>query len=688
MVSEFVKNMLLIFMLVKRCISLLFLLVLFGASTTSFARVSRRAAIDSLTGALQQQKNDTNKISLLQLLSFKLSAVNPELGIKYGKEALALADELNWDKKNARLYKTIAINYRNLSDYSSALANYYKALQIERKHRNKRREATILNGIGNTYAQQSDYPKALKHYLKALRIHEGAGYDRGVAIALSNISTVYLNLGEYTKALESCQRALRIHEKSGDKNEIANVTGNIAAVYLSEGKLDESLAYFQKSLDLFRETANENGVAATIGNIGEVYFMQRNYTAAIEYSKEALAANTALGDQLGVAGNLIALGECFFAIDTVTNPFGSDRREIEPRLSRYRRASGIPSDKSARLATALGYLQKAVKVANEIGVPDVSMEAYRAQVAVYQEMKDSRHALSSYQHYVAIKDSVFSKNNEKKIVQQQMQYEYGKREDSIKLVNANKEKEAAIRYVRQRNYTYLGVGGVLVLVLFSFFMFRNNKLLGKEKKRSDDLLLNILPAEVASELKDTGSTAARHFDNTTVLFTDFVNFTQASEKMSPQALIDEMHTCFTKFDEITSKYKIEKIKTIGDAYLAAAGLPIPDPDHAAHVIQAAKEITDFMTTRYNRLGDKTFQVRVGIHSGSVVAGIVGVKKFAYDIWGDTVNTAARMEQNSEAGKINISQTTYELVEDTFACEYRGEVAAKGKGMMKMYFVSA
>lgn len=208
-----------------------------------------------------------------------------------------------------------------------------------------------------------------------------------------------------------------------------------------------------------------------------------------------------------------------------------------------------------------------------------------------------------------------------------------------------------------------------------------------EKQKSDDLLLNILPEEVAEELKEKGATTAKHFDNVTVLFTDFVNFTNAAEHMSAQGLIDELHNCFKGFDEITDKYGIEKIKTIGDAYLAVAGLPTPDTNHAENVVRAAIEIKAFMAERLTKLGNNnTFQVRIGVHSGSAVAGIVGVKKFAYDIWGDTVNTAARMEQNGEAGKINISHTTFELVNDKFKCTYRGELDAKGKGMMKMYFV--
>ena len=209
----------------------------------------------------------------------------------------------------------------------------------------------------------------------------------------------------------------------------------------------------------------------------------------------------------------------------------------------------------------------------------------------------------------------------------------------------------------------------------------------KEKQRSEALLLNILPEEVAEELKAKGATTAKHFDNVTVLFTDFVNFTNAGERMSPQGLVDELHTCFKAFDEITGKYNIEKIKTVGDAYLAVAGLPTPDAKHAENAVKAALEISAFMQVRFKERGDSTFEVRIGINSGNVVAGVVGVKKFAYDIWGDTVNTAARMEQNSDAGKVNISESTYELVKGKFAFEDRGEVDVKGKGKLRMYYVS-
>ena len=200
-----------------------------------------------------------------------------------------------------------------------------------------------------------------------------------------------------------------------------------------------------------------------------------------------------------------------------------------------------------------------------------------------------------------------------------------------------------------------------------------------EKKKSDDLLLNILPEDIANELKQTGNTKPRSYEVATVMFTDFENFTSKSEKLSPEELVTIIDTCFKKFDEIISKYNIEKIKTIGDAYLCVSGLPDKKDHSAVNVVKAAIEIIDFIYSfRQTASENSYFDIRIGIHTGPLVAGVVGDKKFAFDIWGDTVNTASRMEQNSEPNKINISQSTYDLVKESFHCKFRGKKLLKIK----------
>lgn len=207
-----------------------------------------------------------------------------------------------------------------------------------------------------------------------------------------------------------------------------------------------------------------------------------------------------------------------------------------------------------------------------------------------------------------------------------------------------------------------------------------------EKKKSDDLLLNILPQEIAEELKEKGSTQAQYYEEVSVIFTDFVNFTSISENLGAEELLHELNENFTAFDIIMERHGLEKIKTIGDAYLAVSGLPKKKEDHAQAAVMAAIDILKYVEDRKSK-SKYALDIRIGINSGALVAGIIGVKKFAYDIWGDTVNTAARMEQSGESGKINVSESTFLLIKEEFDCEHRGKISAKGKGKMDMYFVN-
>ncbi len=218
---------------------------------------------------------------------------------------------------------------------------------------------------------------------------------------------------------------------------------------------------------------------------------------------------------------------------------------------------------------------------------------------------------------------------------------------------------------------------------------KQKEIISEEKEKSESLLLNILPKATSEELKEKGTASPMYFEQVSVLFTDFKGFTMISERLSPKQLVDEIHECFSEFDRITRRHGIEKIKTIGDAYMAAGGLPEPNTTNPVDVVRAALEIRDYMKRYFAEraaVGEQGFEIRLGVHTGPVVAGIVGLHKFQYDIWGDAVNTAARMESSGEVAKVNISQATYELVKDEFECTYRGKVKAKNKGEIAMYFV--
>jgi class 3 adenylate cyclase len=276
--------------------------------------------------------------------------------------------------------------------------------------------------------------------------------------------------------------------------------------------------------------------------------------------------------------------------------------------------------------------------------------------------------------------------------------------DSISLVKTEaelKQKKAEIASRdAKRSLMMMGSGSTLLLSVFLLFGYRQqrktNRLLSlknneiqQEQVRNEELLLNILPAEVAKELKECGEAHAHRYDSVTVLFSDFKDFSKIAEKLSPECLVAELDYCFKAFDRIVEKYGLEKIKTIGDSYMCAGGLPVPNGEHAVQAVNAALEMQAFLAqwqAEKIAKGEHYFEARIGIHTGPIVAGVVGNKKFAYDIWGDTVNTASRMESNGCVGQVNISESTRELVKETFDCDYRGKIEVKNKGEVDMYFV--
>jgi class 3 adenylate cyclase len=266
-------------------------------------------------------------------------------------------------------------------------------------------------------------------------------------------------------------------------------------------------------------------------------------------------------------------------------------------------------------------------------------------------------------------------------------------EDSIMVIRQEQQlqaQEAQLQLQRtQRNRSRIVAGAIILIALILTWLYlnsrRKNKIINTERERSDELLLNILPASVAQELKTDGQATARYYDEVTVLFSDFKDFSRISKDLTPAELVEALDRCFKAFDEIAEAHGIEKIKTIGDAYMAAAGVPESNPDDAHRAVQAALAMQDWLEQQK----DLPFSgARIGLHTGPVVAGVVGARKFAYDIWGDTVNLAARLESKGKAGRVNISQATYDRISDRFSCTPRGKVPAKGIGEVEMYFVES
>lgn len=277
-------------------------------------------------------------------------------------------------------------------------------------------------------------------------------------------------------------------------------------------------------------------------------------------------------------------------------------------------------------------------------------------------------------------------------------------EDSIQIIK-NNEQLAKVGTEKQNliNYLYIvGVSGLLILAASFYRMYTVKKgvqdlLMDKnneieiEKQKSDDLLLSILPKEVADELKKTGKYESQYYENATVMVTNFENFTRISELVTPKRLVEELDFIFRAFDEIVERNNVEKIKTIGDSYLCVSGVPAPSVHNPMNVVRAAKEIQEFISgliLEKKSQNQPYFDIRIGIHTGPLVAGIVGAQKFAFDVWGDTVNIALRMEENCTPGKINISARTFHEIKNQVECDYRGKIEVKNKGGIDMYYINS
>ena len=316
--------------------------------------------------------------------------------------------------------------------------------------------------------------------------------------------------------------------------------------------------------------------------------------------------------------------------------------------------------------------------------------------ASYALIGDYKNAHVYHLKYEFLKDRLYNNEKDKKLANLQFDFDLQKKEGEItNLKKDNILRESEVKRQRLAKNAF-SIGFILVFIL-AFAIYRNyrikaksNRILDRKNLEIEGLLLNILPVEVAAELQTTGQATPKHYDNVSVLFTDFKGFTSIADKMSPEEVVEELNTCFVAFDNIIGKYNLEKIKTIGDSYMCAGGIPGHDPDHVCNMIKASLEMLAFIESyNKNRLEKElpVWDIRIGVHVGPVVAGVVGKKKYAYDIWGSTVNIASRMESNGYPGLVNISAATYEQIKDQYTCNHRGKIYAKNVGDIDMYFVS-
>lgn len=626
--------------------------------------------VDHLIAAFAENPGDTLLVAeLIEIINQQLFN-EPLVSCQRIQTIIKLLEKTNSESYNhVRLLRLWGITYELRGLYDSAFQIYEKAIKIAEQHKH----AALLGDLYNNYSIALAVPgrmeESIEFGLKAKDVFEASGDSAQMAKIYNNLGSRYTEIRFTELALQYYLKAAEINERREDNRRLAYNFGNIGLIYHGLDEHNTALEYFQKSIRLLDTVENRYHYSMALHNLALAYKGLEQYDQALAYIELAGKIAIELNDDMGIMNAEI---ERAFIINKKGNPH-----------------------------RALEHLNRAENLAHMLGARHYLMRIYEDKANIFSDLKDYRNALELNQKFLAIKDSLLTIEKDK-AVQKIKDFEDKRKEQEIEILTKNAEiqKLNAKRQKTIRNS--ITIVGILLLLLaiglYSRYRYvrrtknelaEKNKLINYEKSRSDELLLNILPAETAEELKNTGSSEARHFKMATVMFTDFKGFTQMAEKLSAQNLVSEIDYCFRNFDQIISKSGLEKIKTIGDAYMCAGGLPVPNETNPEDVVRAALEILQFMKDLKEKRQKEMqpfFEIRIGVHTGPVVAGIVGIKKFQYDIWGDTVNIASRMESSGEVGQVNISQTTYELVKDKFQCEHRGKIEAKNKGAIDMYFV--
>ncbi len=714
------------------------LVILFFLLAQLTPGVGQNLFLDSLLLELDKPLHDTTRVLTLADAAWELKFDDPDKARHLLQDAICLTQKIGYLRGEATAFNYFGVLETIHDRYADAIRYYTYALPLREALGDRKGMASIYNNLGNIYENQGEGLDALANFQLSLKIMEQLGDSSRIARATYSMAVIHESLGNYPEALNHLYDFLGYVESQDDKEEIAagyNLIGNIkseielteeamtwyhkariireqlddiwslAITYqnlgITEDNLGEqfqdkdqgdsaivhhllALEWLDKAYAIYTQNDDPSGRADILNNrgvveknLGSSYLLngdrkaaEQAWIQALEHLAASRAIREELGDQVGVIETLNGLGD------------------VARRQGRYR--------------DALNYTNAYFDLATAINNSKYIRNGWKDRARVYKALGRWKEAFHSHEQYEELRWEEF---NDKRVKDyERREVLYGDLKKQIKLEKQEQElalQDARLSEARTRQRALMGGGlalALLALLLYNRYRIKNkankdlaekNVIIDAERKKSDDLLLNILPATTARELKETGRARARHYDSVTVLFTDFSGFTATAAKLAPADLVEELDTCFRAFDAITARHGIEKIKTIGDAYLCVAGLPEEREHHALDVVRAAMEMQEWMEARVIELegqGRPFFRMRAGIHTGPVVAGVVGDRKFAYDIWGDTVNTAARMESNSEPGRINLSAVTWALVREEIPCTPRGAIEAKGKGKLEMYFV--
>ena len=699
-------------------------------------------AAKQLQAAIERFEADTLETAAEAMRVAQLYAAQdfPERAIEYGR--IARVRLANGDTLRTAVDTHLARMFERAGELDSALYYRYRLLQ-ERRH-DHRAQLAELQHIAHLQEAEGDLIAALETYEDVLALSRGT--ER--ATALNNVGYLRVKLDELLPALDAFEAAERA-DSLGTVLDRTKLLLNLGVTHYNLRNYPQALRYFDRAAAL---ESTDRALLARVNHFRALAHLERSdfYNAQLantEAAKQARSAPDAalLSQTYRTAADIYQqLYEYEEAFDYYQRHLRiRDSLLLDARAAQQRLADSQVvlerTERDLRLQLVNNRLSKIAIAGLELernnlalAQEKLELEAQRraAELELLQKESSLRDAALANQRLAAQQAQQQLELTQRQLAlarrdREVMDLQQRDREQAAEIARRAAAEEDRLREIEalerdreldamkiqqqesfRRSAILIGGLGVLLtlgLALGGLFARRANRrlqsqkaeieaknaLVEQEKEKSDRLLLNILPAATAAELRERGSATPRAYASASILFTDFVNFSSYAEQLAPEALIGELNACFIAFDQIVGRHGLEKIKTIGDAYMAAAGIPTEQPDHALRAVRAALDMQTFMEKRYARSlaeGQPFCRMRVGIHSGPLVAGVVGERKFAYDIWGDAVNLAARMEQNGAPGRVNVSATTHALVRDAFPGDFRGEIAVKNKGAVGMYFV--
>lgn len=607
-----------------------------------------------------------------------------------------------------QIYQKLASAYSETGNSGKTLLYYLRIEDIITRFGEPYEKGRLFNNLGKVYATLGDYKKALEYFQKTeLQCQFAAA--AGMPCSLPEL--LYVNMGialhntNATKeGIKYLNEARSILLERTDRISLANVEHILATIYASIGDQYNALAHNETAIQYANETNQTDLLARSYRTAADIHQDLYDFEKAFDYYTSYLRLSDSL--RLEDQKRQILLAERSSELRAAEGEirFLLAQQEIRERDLQQVRVEQEKLEQSNR-ALALAAKQNELELILLQKQQEIDQGTLREKTAIalqtQQQLRIAAQQLDAEKQNAVIlglREQETIERAERMAGEQQVELLRREKDIADLKLMSNAQFE--------RNTYVVGSLGLIILFFLglSWWLARrssqrlrmqNAKIeaqknqIDRERSKSDQLLRNILPDEVAEELKTKGFAEPRLYDSATVLFTDFVNFTKLSSGLAPQAIINELNDCFLAFDEIIEKHQLEKIKTIGDAFMCVGGLPKPNSSHPKDAVNAALEIAEWLKHRTEDNPNALFkEMRIGIHTGPVVAGVVGKHKFAFDIWGDAVNLAARLEEQGESGRVNISQVTYDAVKDYFSCTPRGLKEVHNKGQISMYFVDS